>query len=181
MGKSGIARGAVGRRSLAQSPGRGQPSPRPQALLSGTRVGVAGNTAGNAGRRVHFPGGGSDGHGEGVGRSPDSPGRGPTPQVGIMAKSSGRWVRPGVVAGIIAIVLLVMAGAEAMRSTPQQSAVGATGATGATGPAGVSGATGASGVQGPAGGGSVGPARPARPARPGGTARPPGGQGGGGA
>src|SRR6266508_7006249 len=62
-----------------------------------TRLGVVGNTGRNAGRRVYFPARGSDGSGEGVGRSPDSPGGGPILQVGTMATSNGRWGKAGIV------------------------------------------------------------------------------------
>jgi len=34
-----------------------------------------------------------------------------------MAKSDGRWGRPGVVAGLVAIILLLVAGAQALRTS----------------------------------------------------------------
>src|SRR6266511_5206181 len=132
-----------------------------------TRLGVVGNTGRNAGRRVYFPARGSDGSGEGVGRSTDSPGGGPILQVGTMATSNGRWGKAGIVIGLIAFVLLLMAGAEAVRSNPQESAIGPIGATGSTGATGARGASGPAGVDGV---GSAGPAGPAGIPGPSGTA-----------
>src|SRR6266540_2420757 len=107
-----------------------------------TRLGVVGNTGRNAGGRVHFPARGSDGSSEGVGRSPDSPGGELILQVGTMAKSNGWWGKAGIVIGLIAFVLLLLAGAEAVRSSPQESAIGPIGATGSTGATGARGASG---------------------------------------